>query len=268
MILVHKTADKLHPLYVYRKFATSIQSKISGLFILLLRGARLGHVSRSIFDTLTEAVQRSIDIARRPPPLLPLQLRQPLSRRTDAKVLSILRFGRERERERENVDITRARSLLSLPSPPERTKKCHSTQMFLRAIKLMDGTEWTDRLSAFSLGLHTFRRVYQMRAEKRAVKTHVCTFGLLDSERGYAEISAQVFSESILLSSPLMTPILTTNRATMRYIRAAVKSRQTFVFGGTIQLLRLWYERADQGTDKAFPRGAAWHASITIFRVL
>ena len=95
----------------------------------------------------------------------------------------------------------------------------------------MDGTEWTDRLSAFSLGLHTFRRVYQMRAEKRAVKTHVCTFGLLDSERGYAEISAQVFSESILLSSPLMTPILTTNRATMRYIRAAVKNRLLFLEG-------------------------------------
>lgn len=99
----------------------------------------------------------------------------------------------------------------------------------------IDGWNSADRCS-FSLGLRTFRRVYQMRTErrtdgKRAVKTHVCTFGLLDSERGYAEISAQVFSESILLSSPLMTPILTTNRATMRYIRAAVKNRLLFLEG-------------------------------------
>ena len=111
------------------------------------------------------------------------------------------------------MEISRSLS----PPPPERrrTKKCHSTQMFLPAIKLMDGTEedgggggrglagW----SRLSLPLSAcILRVYQMRGRKKG-RENTCLhfqaarFRKRERRRGYAERNecASVFRKHLSL---------------------------------------------------------------------
>ena len=100
------------------------------------------------------------------------------------------------------------------------------------------------------------------------MKTHVCTFRLLDSERGneegvmQKEMSAQVFSESIFLSSPLMITtlltMLTTNRARMRCIRLERSKAEANVLSA-FMVVR---EPMEGVTRPSFPR-----ADVACFRL-
>ena len=157
-----------------------------------------------------------------------------------------------------------SRSLSPPPPPPperRRTKKCHSTQMFLPAIKLMDGTEedgggrglagWS-RLS-LPLSACTLR-VYQMRGRKKG-RENTCLhfqaarFRKRERRRGYAERNecASVFRKHLSLSSPLMITtlltMLTTNRARMRCIRLERSKAEANVLSAFVVV---------RGSDKAF----------------
>ena len=180
------------------------------------------------------------------------------------------------------MEISRSLS----PPPPERrrTKKCHSTQMFLRAIKLMDGTEvdgggrrgkagWS-RLS-LSPSACTLR-VYQMRGRKKG-RENTCLhfqaarFRKRERRRGYAERNecASVFRKHLSLFTfndydSAGDADHKSGEDAMHYTRA-IKSRSecaVCVYGGKIR-------EPDGGSDKAFlPPRRRGVLSITIFRVL